>query len=89
MGLFDAIKGLFSGEGLSGDGLSGLLESTGLGEHVEGLLGEGTAMAENLGLDLGQATEALGLDGITEALPGGLGDAVHGLTDGITESPAA
>ena len=84
MGLFDAIKGLFSG-----DGLSGVLESTGLGERVEGLLGEGSALAENLGLDLGQAGEALGLDGLTESLPGGLGDAVSGLTDGVTDSPAA
>jgi hypothetical protein len=84
MGLLDAVKGLFSGEGLSG-----VLESTGLGDHVEGLLGEGTAIAENLGLDLGQATEALGLDGITESLPGGLGDAVQGLSDGVTDSPAA
>jgi hypothetical protein len=73
MGLFDAIKGL-----LSGDGLTGVLESTGLGEHVEGLLGEGSALAENFGVDLGQATEALGLDGVTdvlpEVLPEGLGD---------------
>ncbi len=70
MGLFDAIKGL-----LSSDGLGGVLESTGLGEHVEGLLGDGTALAENFGLDVGQATESLGLDGIADALPVDLGEA--------------
>lgn len=65
MGLFDAIKGL-----LGGDGLQGVLESTGLGEHVEGFLGEGSALAENFGVDLGQATESLGLDGVADSLPG-------------------
>jgi hypothetical protein len=69
MGLLDAIKGLFSG-----DALSGVLESTGLGEHVDGLLGEGSAIAENFGVDLGQASEALGIDGVAEMLPDGLGD---------------
>jgi hypothetical protein len=83
MGIFDTIKGLFSG-----DGIQGVLESTGLGEHVEGLLGEGSAVAENFGVDLGQATESLGIDGITESLPGGLGDVVGGLTDGIPGTPA-
>jgi len=82
MGLFDAIKGL-----LSGDGLQGVLESTGLGEHVEGLIGEGSQLAENFGLDLGQATESLGVDGIVENLPGGLGDAVTGLTEGAGDVP--
>jgi hypothetical protein len=77
MGLFDAIKGVFSG-----DGVQGILESTGLSEHVEGLLGEGSALAENFGLDLGQATESLGLDGIAESLPGGIGDV-------LSEPPAA
>ena len=80
MGLFDAIKGL-----LGGDGLQGVLESTGLGEHVEGLLGEGSALAENFGVDLGQVTETLGVDGLAESLPGGLGeiagDALGGATD--------
>ncbi|HSP28000.1 MAG TPA: hypothetical protein VLN74_05575 [Ilumatobacteraceae bacterium] len=66
MGLFDAIKGLFSSEGLGT-----VLESTGLGEHVEGFLGEGSALAEDFGLDVGQTTEALGLDGVTELLPEG------------------
>ncbi len=65
MGIIDAIKGL-----LSGEGLSGVLESTGLGEHVDGLLGEGTAIADAVGVDLGQATESLGLDGVAESLPG-------------------
>ena len=83
MGLLDTIKGL-----LSGDGIQGVLESTGLGEKVEGFLGEGSAIAENFGLDLGQATESLGLDGVTEALPGGLGDVVGGLTDGVPGTPA-
>jgi hypothetical protein len=65
MGILDAIKGL-----LAGDGLSGVLESTGLSEHVDGLLGDGSAIAETVGEDLGQVTESLGLEGIAEALPG-------------------
>ena len=69
MGLFDTIKGLFSGEGLTG-----VLESTGLSEHVEGFLGEGSALAENFGVDVGQASEALGIDGVTEMLPETPGD---------------
>ena len=77
MGLFDAVKGLFSG-----DGLGGVLESTGLGEHVEGLLGEGSALAENVGVDLGQVTESIG--GLTESLPGGLGDVADNALGGLT-----
>jgi hypothetical protein len=69
MGLFDAIKGL-----LGGDALQGVLESTGLDEQVGGLLGEGSAVAENFGVDVGQMTESLGVDGITESLPGGIGE---------------
>lgn len=80
MGLFDAIKGLFGGEGLQG-----ILESTGLGESVEGLLGEGSAMAENFGVDLGQASESLGLDGVAESLPGGLGDVAGDTLNGLTD----
>ena len=80
MGLFDAIKGL-----LGGDGLQGVLESTGLGEHVEGLLGEGSALAENFGLDLGQMTESLGVDGVAEALPGDLGAVAGETLGGLTE----
>ncbi len=67
MGVLDAIKGLFSGEGVSG-----ILESTGLGEHAEGLFGEGSAIADAAGVDLGQVTESFGLDGVVEALPGDL-----------------
>ena len=70
-GLFDAVKGLFNG-----DGLSGVLESTGLSEHVEGLLGEGSAIAENVGIDLGQ---------VTESLPGGLGDVADNALGGLTD----
>ena len=80
MGLFDAIKGL-----LGGDGLQGVLESTGLSEHVEGFLGEGSALAENFGVDLGQVTESVGLDGIAESLPGGLGDVAGGALGGLTD----
>ncbi|MGB9347376.1 MAG: hypothetical protein WCA90_15195 [Ilumatobacteraceae bacterium] len=80
MGLFDAVKGL-----ISGDGLSGVLESTGLGEHVEGLLGEGSAITENVGIDLGQVTESIGIDGLTESLPGGLGDAADNALGGLTD----
>lgn len=75
MGILDAIKGL-----LAGDGVSGILESTGLSEHVDGLLGEGSAIAETVGVDLGQMTESLGSDGIAEALP------VDGIA-GTTENP--
>lgn len=80
MGLFDAIKGL-----LGGDGVQGILESTGLSEHVEGLLGEGSALAENFGVDLGQVTESLGVDGVADALPGGLGDVADSALGGLTE----
>ena len=69
MGLFDAIKGL-----LGGDAIQGVLESTGLDEQVGGLLGEGSAVAESFGVDVGQMTESLGVDGVTESLPGGIGD---------------
>ena len=80
MGLFDAIKGVFSG-----DGLQGILESTGLGDHVDGLVGEGSALAENFGIDLGQVTESLGVDGLTDALPGGLGDVADNALGGLTD----
>lgn len=80
MGLFDTIKGL-----LGGDGLQGVLESTGLGEHVEGLLGEGSALADNFGVDLGQMTESLGVDGIADSLPGGLGDVADNALGGLTD----
>jgi uncharacterized protein YidB (DUF937 family) len=80
MGLFDAIKGL-----LGGDGVQGILESTGLGEHVDGLVGEGSALAENFGVDLGQVTESLGVDGLTDALPGGLGDVADNALGGLTD----
>jgi hypothetical protein len=81
MGLFDAIKGL-----LSGDGLQGVLESTGLGEHVDGLLGDAGALTESLGVDLGQVTESLGIDGLAESLPGGLGDIAGDTLGGMTET---
>ena len=80
MGLFDAIKGLFGG-----DGIQGILESTGLGDHVDGILGEGSALAENFGVDLGQVTESLGVDGVADALPGGLGDVADQALGGLTD----
>ena len=80
MGIIDAIKGL-----LGGEGLQGALESTGLAEHAEGLLGQGSALAEDFGIDLGQATEALGVDSVADALPGGVGDVIH---DGLDGGPA-
>ena len=80
MGMFDAVKGLFAG-----DGLQGILESTGLGDHVEGFLGEGSALAENFGVDLGQVTESLGVDGIADALPGGLVDVADNAPGGLTD----
>ena len=80
MGLFDAIKGL-----LGGEGLQGVLESTGLSEHVEGFLGEGSALAENFGVDLGQVTESLGVDGVADALPDGLGDVADNRLGGLAD----
>jgi uncharacterized protein YidB (DUF937 family) len=80
MGLFDTIKGLFGGEGLQG-----ILESTGLGDQVEGFLGEGSALAENFGVDLGQVTESLGVDGLADGLPGGLGDVADNALGGLTD----
>jgi hypothetical protein len=73
MGLLDMVKGL-----LGGETAQGLLEATGLGDHVEGLIGEGGAIAESAGVDVGQ---------VTESLPGGIGDAVQGVTDGGIEPP--
>ena len=81
MGLFDGIRGL-----LAGDGVQGVLESTGLNEHVEGLVGEASALAENFGIDLGQATDSLGVDGFAERLPGGLGDVAGNALGGLTDT---
>jgi Ethanolamine utilization protein EutJ (predicted chaperonin) len=69
------VKGLFGG-----DIVQNALESTGLNEHVEGFLGEGTAVAESLGVDADQAVETLG--GVGEVLPDGLGEVVQGATEG-------
>lgn len=81
MGLLDMVKGLFSG-----DIVQNALESTGLNEHVGGFLGEGTAVAESLGVDTDQAAETLG--GVGEVLPGGVGEVVQGATEGaLPDSP--
>ncbi len=83
MGLFDMVKGL-----LGGETVQSALESTGLSEHVEGFLGEGSGIAESFGVDLGQAGETIA--GATESLPGGIGEAVQGVIDGgLTENPLA
>jgi hypothetical protein len=82
MGLFDAIKGL-----LGGDGIQGVLESTGLGDQVEGLLGDGSALVENFGVDIGQVTESLGVG--AQSLPGGLGDVVQDVAEGGLDTPVA
>lgn len=66
MGLMDMVKGLIGGEAVQN-----VLESTGLNEHVEGFLGEGTAVAESLGVDVDQAAEAIG--GVGEILPDEIG----------------
>ncbi len=86
MGLLDMVKGL-----LGGETAQGLLDATGLGEHVEGLIGEGGAIAESAGVDVGQVTESLGVDvgQVTDTLPGGIGDAVQGVTDGGGVVPPA
>jgi hypothetical protein len=82
VGLLDMVKGLFGG-----DIVQNALESTGLNEHVEGLLGEGTAVAEALGVDADQAVETFG--GVGEMLPDGLGEAVQGATEGaLPDTPA-
>jgi hypothetical protein len=79
MGLLDMVKGL-----LGGETAQGLLEATGLGEHVDGLIGEVGGIAESAGVDVDQVTESLGVDvgQVTDVLPGGIGDAVQGVTDG-------
>jgi len=77
MGIFDAVRGW-----LSSDGLRGVLESTGLDEHVDGLIGEGSAVADGLGVDLGQVTESLGLDGVVDSLPE---DPLPRSSDGVGE----
>lgn len=75
------VKGLFSG-----DIVQNALESTGLNEHVEGLLGEGTAVAESLGVDPDQAVETLG--GVGETLPNGFSEVVQGAAEGaLPDSP--
>ena len=72
MGILDIVKGL-----LGGETLQNALEPTGLNEHVEGLLGQGTAVAESLGVDVDQVTETIG-GGVGEMLPSGLDDShVH------------
>jgi hypothetical protein len=53
-----------------------------------GLFGEGTALAENFGVDLGQVTESLGVAGIAENLPGGLGDVAGDALGGLTDTAA-
>ncbi len=87
MGLLDMVKGL-----LGGETAQNLLESTGLSEHVEGLIGDGGAVAESMGVDVGQAAESMGVDvgAVTDSLPGGIGDAVEGVTEGAggIEPPA-
>lgn len=83
MRVLEAIKGL-----LGGDGIDGVLESTGVAENLEGLVGDGSALADTVGVDLGQLTETLGVDGVTESLPGGLGDALDGVREGGPEVPS-
>ncbi len=81
MGLLDTVKGL-----LGGDIVQNALESTGLNEHVEGFLGEGTAVAESLGVDADQAVETVG--GVGEMLPDSFGEVVQGVTEGaLPETP--
>lgn len=82
MGLLDMVKGLFGS-----DIVQNALESTGLNEHVEGILGEGTAVAESVGVGADQAVETLG--GVGEMLPGGLGEVAQGVTEGsLPDIPA-
>lgn len=79
MGLLDMIKGL-----LGGDGIQSALESTGLADHVEAVTGEGSAVVDALGADVGAAADALG--GI-EVLPVDLGPELPDIS-GIVDSPS-
>lgn len=54
MGFLDAVKGLFQS-----DVVQGALDSTGLADQVGSHLGEGVAIAETVGVDPGQLTEAV------------------------------
>jgi len=76
VGILEMVKGLFGGEIVQN-----ALESTGLNEHLEGFVGEGTAAAESLGVEAHQAVETIGSVG--EMLPDGFGEVVQGATDGV------
>ncbi len=83
MGMIDMLRGF-----LGGETIQNALESTGLGEHVEGILGDGAGVAESLGVDLGQATESI--TGLGESLPGGVGETIQNVVDGgLPENPLA
>lgn len=81
MGFVDMVKGL-----LGGDVAQSALEATGLNEHVEGFLGEGTAVAESLGGEVDQAADTIGSVG--DSLPGGAGEAVQGVAEGLPDTPS-
>ena len=80
MGFVDMVKGL-----LGGDAAQSALEATGLSEHVEGFLDEGTAVAESVGGEVDQVADTIGSVGDT--LPGSAGEVVQGVTDGLPGSP--
>gem|GEM_PF-1096436 len=78
MGFLDMIKGV-----LGGEGIQSALESTGLAEHLEAVTGEGSAVVDGLGTDIGGAADALG--GI-EVVPADLGMEMPDIS-GIVDSP--
>lgn len=78
MGFLDMIKGV-----IGGNGIQSALESTGLADHVEAVMGEGSAALDALGADVGGVADALG--GI-EVLPADLGPEMPDLS-GIADSP--
>lgn len=78
MGFLEMIKGV-----LGGDGVQSALESTGLADHLETVMGEGSAALDSLGADVGGAADALG--GI-EILPADLGTEIPDLS-GIADFP--
>ena len=71
MGFMDAVRGLYQS-----DAVQGVLESTGLADHVGSHLGEGTAIVESVGVDPAQVTEMVSGG---EVLPSGVGAAVEGI----------
>lgn len=76
MGLMDTVKGW-----LSGDTIQSALETTGLGDQVNGLLGDGAASLGAAGEGLTQAADGVASG---EVLPAEIGEVIPGLAEGGT-----